>query len=85
MSGPSRKEGVVTEMQVSSVMGVVQEVLVPPAAAGAEAAEGDAVAVVADKCAKSVDLVCVAEHEDARFQVASWTTLESSKRGVLVV
>ena len=42
-------------------------------------------AVAADKCAKSVDLVRVAEREDARFQVASWTTLESSKRGVRVV
>ena len=76
MSGPSRKEGVVTEMQVSSVMGVVQEVLAAAVAADAAAA---------DKCAKSVDLVCVAEREDARFQVASWTTLESSKRGVRVV
>ena len=76
MSGPSRKEGVVTEMQVSSVMGVVQEVLAAAAAADAAAA---------DKCAKSVDLVCVAEREDARFQVASWTTLESSKRGVRLV
>ena len=52
MSGPSRKEGVVTEMQVSSVMGEVQEVLVPPAAAGAVGADGDAVVVAADKCAK---------------------------------
>ena len=57
-------------------MGVVQEVLVAAAAADAAAA---------DKCAKSVDLVCVAEREDARFQVASWTTLESSKRGVRLV
>ena len=57
-------------------MGVVQEVLAAAAAADAAAA---------DKCAKSVDLVCVAEHEDARFRVASGTTLESSKRGVRVV
>ena len=51
--------------------------------AGEQAAAADAAA--ADKCAKSVDLVRVAGREDARFQVASWTTLESSKRGVRVV
>ena len=50
-----------------------------------EQAAAAADAVAADKCAKSVDLVRVAEREDARFQVASWTTLESSKRGVRVV
>ena len=49
------------------------------------AAAADAAAAAADKCAQSVDLVCVAEREDARFQVASWTTPESSKRGVRVV